>query len=152
MAHETRHVVLRHGTAQATKATKFQIGAIAGQILGAVVGGTAGSIIAQGSNFGLSTYFMKFSREYESQADILGAQMMARAGYNPHEMANMFKTLETAGRQQRARVDERPPEPRQPLAAHRPGSEGCCTRRTTTQRHRGVPARAGTAQGDVAGV
>ena len=97
MAHELAHVALRHGTAQATKGEKFQIGAIAGQILGAVVGGTAGSIIAQGSNFGLSTYFLKYSREYESQADILGAQMLARAGYNPIEMANMFKTLESEG-------------------------------------------------------
>jgi len=97
MAHEMSHVMLRHGTAQATKGEKFQIGAIAGQILGAVVGGTAGSIIAQGSNFGLSTYFMKFSREYESQADILGVQLMARASYNPQSMANMFKTLASEG-------------------------------------------------------
>ena len=97
MAHELSHVLLRHGTAQATKATKYEIGAIAGQILGAVVGGTAGSIIAQGSNFGISTYFMKFSREYESQADILGVQLMARAGYNPQSMANMFRTLAAQG-------------------------------------------------------
>ena len=58
-------VFLRHGTAQATKGEKFQIGAIAGQVLGAIVGGTAGSIIAQGSNFGLSTYFLKFSRAFK---------------------------------------------------------------------------------------
>lgn len=97
MAHELSHVLLRHGTAQATKGEKFQIGAIAGQVLGAIVGGTAGSIIAQGSNFGLGTYFMKFSREYESQADILGVQLMARAGYNPQSMANMFRTLAAQG-------------------------------------------------------
>lgn len=97
MAHEMSHVMLRHGTAQATKGEKFQIGAIAGQVLGAIVGGTAGSIIANGSNLGLSTYFMKFSREYESQADILGVQLMARAGYNPQSMANMFKTLAAQG-------------------------------------------------------
>jgi hypothetical protein len=97
MAHELSHVLLRHGTAQATKATKYEIGAVAGQILGAVIGGAAGSIIAQGSNFGISTYFMKFSREYESQADILGVQLMARAGYNPQSMANMFKTLAAQG-------------------------------------------------------
>ncbi|HTI40564.1 MAG TPA: M48 family metallopeptidase [Vicinamibacterales bacterium] len=97
MAHELSHVVLRHGTAQATKATKYEIGAVAGQILGAIVGGAAGSIIAQGSNFGISTYFMKFSREYESQADILGSQIMARAGYNPVDMANMFHTLAAQG-------------------------------------------------------
>ena len=49
MAHELAHVALRHGTAQATKGEKFQIGAIAGQILGAIVGGGAGNVIAAGS-------------------------------------------------------------------------------------------------------
>jgi Zn-dependent protease with chaperone function len=97
MAHEMSHVALRHGTAQATKGEKFQIGAIAGQVLGAIVGGTAGSVIAQGSQFGLGTYFLKYSREYEKQADILGTQMMARAGYDPRQMANMFKTIESQG-------------------------------------------------------
>src|SRR5882672_6950127 len=97
MAHEMSHVMLRHGTAQAAKAQKFQIGAIAGQVLGAIVGGTAGSIIANGSNIGLSTYFMKFSREYETQADLNGSHVMARAGYDPRHMAEMFKTIESQG-------------------------------------------------------
>jgi beta-barrel assembly-enhancing protease len=97
MAHEISHVALRHGTAQATKGQKFQIGAIAGQVLGAIVGGTAGSVIAQGSQFGLGTYFLKYGREYERQADLLGAQMMARAGYDPRQMANMFRTIEAQG-------------------------------------------------------
>jgi len=97
MAHELSHVILRHGTAQATKGEKFQLGALAGQIVGSIVGGTAGSLIAQGSNFGLSTYFLKYSREYERQADILGAQIMARAGYDPGDMAAMFRTLEAQG-------------------------------------------------------
>ncbi len=94
MAHEIAHVALRHGTAQATKGQKFQIGAVAGQILGAIVGGTTGSVIAQGSQFGLGAYFLKYGREYERQADLLGAQIMARSGYDPREMANMFKTIE----------------------------------------------------------
>jgi beta-barrel assembly-enhancing protease len=97
MAHEIAHVALRHGTAQATKGQKFQIGAIAGQILGAIVGGAAGSVIAQGSQFGLGAYFLKYGREYERQADLLGAQIMARAGYNPREMANMFRTIQAQG-------------------------------------------------------
>jgi len=97
MAHEMAHVALRHGTAQATKGEKFQIGAIAGQVLGAIVGGAAGSIISQGSQFGLGTYFMKYGREYERQADLMGAQIMARAGYDPREMANMFRTIQAQG-------------------------------------------------------
>jgi Zn-dependent protease with chaperone function len=97
MAHEISHVALRHGTAQATKGERFQLGALAGQVIGAVVGGTAGSVIAQGSQFGFGTYFLKFSRAYESQADLLGAQILARAGYDPKQMANMFRTIEKDG-------------------------------------------------------
>src|SRR4051794_1316342 len=94
MAHELSHVALRHGTAQATKATPYAIGQVAGQILGAIVGGTKGQIIAQGSQFGIGTYFMKFSRDYEKQADILGSHIMASAGYDPRDMANVFRTIE----------------------------------------------------------
>ncbi len=97
MAHEIAHVALRHGTAQATKGQKFQIGAIAGQILGAIVGGAAGSVISQGSQFGLGAYFLKYGREYERQADLLGAQIMARAGYDPREMATMFRIIQEQG-------------------------------------------------------
>ena len=97
MAHELAHVVLRHGTAQASKGQKFQIGAIAGQILGAIVGGRTGDVIAQGSQIGLGTYFLKYGREYERQADLLGAQLMARAGYDPRQMATMFQTIERQG-------------------------------------------------------
>jgi Zn-dependent protease with chaperone function len=94
MAHELSHVVLRHGTAQASKATKYEIGTVAGAILGSIVGGGLGQVISQGTQFGLGTAFLRFSREYEQQADIEGAQIMARAGYNPIDMANMFKTIE----------------------------------------------------------
>jgi hypothetical protein len=97
MAHELSHVILRHGTAQATKGQKFQIGAVAGQVLGAIVGGRTGSVIAQGSQFGLGAYFLKFSREYEREADLMGAQIMARAGYDPRQMANMFQTIQKQG-------------------------------------------------------
>jgi Zn-dependent protease with chaperone function len=97
MAHEMSHVALRHGTAQATKATPYAIGQIAGAVLGAIVGGTKGDIISQGTQFGLGTAFLRYSREYEKQADILGSQMMARVGYDPRDMANMFKTIEQEG-------------------------------------------------------
>jgi Peptidase family M48 len=97
MAHEMAHVALRHGTAQASAAQKYQIGAVAGQILGAIIGGTAGSVVAQGSQFGLGVSFLRYSRAYEKDADLLGAQMMARAGYSPVDMANMFRTIEQQG-------------------------------------------------------
>lgn len=94
MAHEVSHVVLRHGTAQASKAGKYQAGQIAGAIFGAIIGGRAGSAIAQTTSFGLGTLFLRYGRDYERQADLLGAQMMARVGYDPRDMANMFRTIE----------------------------------------------------------
>jgi Zn-dependent protease with chaperone function len=97
MAHELSHVVLRHGTAQASKASKYQVGGLAGAVIGAIIGGNVGSIVAQGTQFGLGTAFMRFGREFEKQADLEGAQIMARAGYDPRDMANMFKTIEKQG-------------------------------------------------------
>ena len=94
MAHELAHVLLRHGTANATKAQNAQLGALAGAIAGAVIGGRVGTAVQQGSQFGLGTWLLKYSREYEKQADLLGAQMMARAGYDPNDLARMFETIE----------------------------------------------------------
>ena len=97
MAHELSHVILRHGTAGATKQQPFAIGAIAGAIAGAIIGGNVGQVVAQGTQFGLGTYFLRYSREYEKQADLLGVQMMARAGYNPLDLMHMFQTIEKQG-------------------------------------------------------
>ncbi|MGI8495431.1 MAG: M48 family metallopeptidase, partial [Pyrinomonadaceae bacterium] len=96
MAHELSHVALRHGTAQATKASNptAQLPAIGGAILGAILGGTAGGAIAQAGQVGSAAIITKYSREYETQADILGSQIMARAGYDPNDLANMFRTIE----------------------------------------------------------
>jgi Zn-dependent protease with chaperone function len=97
MAHELSHVILRHGTAGATKEQPFAIGAIAGAIAGAIIGGNVGQVVAQGTQFGLGTYFLRYSREYEKQADLLGVQLMARAGYDPLDLMHMFQTIEKQG-------------------------------------------------------
>jgi beta-barrel assembly-enhancing protease len=99
MAHEISHVALRHGTAQATKSQSpgIALGAIGGAILGAVIGGNAGDLLSQGTQLGLGAYLLKYSREYETQADILGAQILARAGYDPMDLARMFQTIEQEG-------------------------------------------------------
>lgn len=97
MAHELSHVVLRHGTAQASKAAKYEVGQVAGAVLGAIIGGGWGQVVSQGTQFGFGTAFLRFSREYEQQADLQGCHIMARAGYDPREMANMFTTIEKQG-------------------------------------------------------
>jgi len=97
MAHELSHVALRHGTAQATRATKYEIGTLLGAVVGSIIGGNVGSAVAQGTQFGLGTAFLRFSREFERQADLLGSHIMADAGYDPLAMASMFKTIEQQG-------------------------------------------------------
>jgi Zn-dependent protease with chaperone function len=96
MAHELAHVLLRHGTANVTKAQNpwLQLGQVAGAIGGAMVGGAAGSAIAQGSQFGLGTLMLRYGRDFEKQADLLGAQIMSRAGYDPRDLGRMFETIE----------------------------------------------------------
>ncbi|HZI86421.1 MAG TPA: M48 family metallopeptidase [Pyrinomonadaceae bacterium] len=96
MAHEISHVALRHGTAQATKGQKY--GTLAGilGIAGQIIGGPAGAA-AQIAGQGVGVYFLKFSREYETEADILGAQILARSGYDPRDLAAMFQTIERQG-------------------------------------------------------
>jgi Zn-dependent protease with chaperone function len=96
MAHELSHVLLRHGTANATKASNpwLQIGQMAGQIGGGILGGGIGAAVAQGSQFGLGALLLRYSRDYEKQADLLGAQIMAKAGYDPRQLAHMFQTIQ----------------------------------------------------------
>jgi Zn-dependent protease with chaperone function len=94
MAHEISHVVLRHGTAQASKATKYEVGSVLGQIAGAIIGGGWGQVVSGASQFGFGAAFLRFSREYEKQADIEGSHIMAAAGYDPRDMANVFKRIE----------------------------------------------------------
>jgi Zn-dependent protease with chaperone function len=96
MAHEISHVALRHATAQQTKLNNplnqiLGIGAIlGGAILGGQTGAQLGQLIVAGS-------FLRYSRDYETQADILGARIMANAGYDPRDLANMFRTIAEQG-------------------------------------------------------
>ena len=94
MAHELSHVALRHGTAQATKARKYQTGAAVAGILGTIFGGPGLGQVAQAP---FAVAFLRYSREYETEADVLGARIMANAGYDPRDLANMFRTIEAQG-------------------------------------------------------
>jgi predicted Zn-dependent protease len=96
MAHEISHVALRHATAQATEQgrAKNTLGTIGLILGGAILGGQTG---AQLGAMGAAAWMTKYSRKYESQADLLGAQIMARAGYDPRDLANVFQTIAAQG-------------------------------------------------------
>ena len=92
LAHEMAHVALRHGTNQASKAYLAQAGL---GILGGLLGSKSNtsSIVNAVGGFGLNAVFLKFSRDDEYQADATGAEIMAKAGYNPVAMADFFALL-----------------------------------------------------------
>ena len=94
LAHEIAHVAERHGTENATKAYGTQAGV---GLLAQVLAGRnrrAGLPRQIIGSLGLNAAFMKFSRDAENEADRVGAQMMARAGYDPLAMASFFDLLQ----------------------------------------------------------
>jgi Zn-dependent protease with chaperone function len=96
MAHEIAHVALRHATAQATKQSSVgnTLGTLGLILGGAILGGQGG---AQAGAIAAAAWQTKYSRDYETQADYLGSQIMAEAGYDPRDLANMFQTIAREG-------------------------------------------------------
>jgi hypothetical protein len=92
IGHEIGHVVMRHSTNQASKAGLLQ--GIAG-LAGAKGGQVAGIL----TGLGAGLVSMKYSRDAESQADVMGAQILYDSGINPQGMVSFFETLSAeAGR------------------------------------------------------
>ncbi len=97
MGHEMSHVILRHGTNQASKANFLQLPALlAGAVAGK--GSLLGQLAAAGVGLGANSLLLRFSRTDESEADAMGSHLMAEAGYNPIEMARFFEKLNTGSR------------------------------------------------------
>ncbi len=98
MAHELSHVALRHGTNQATKAQAAQTGL---GIFGAIFGGSAGgALLTELGTFTAGGVLLRYSRTAESQADVMGTQVLYDSGYDPRAMAQFFEKLqaETKGK------------------------------------------------------
>lgn len=92
MAHEISHVYMRHATKQASKEemARLPLG-----VVGAMLGGTAGgNLAALGMQITAGSVFLKYSRDAESQADHVGAQIMYDAGYDPYQLALFFAKLD----------------------------------------------------------
>jgi len=93
MAHELSHVALRHGTNQATKAQYAQIGSGIAGIAGGILGGTVGAAASGLGQFAAGSVLLKYSRGAETQADVMGTQVLYDSGYDPRAMAAFFEKL-----------------------------------------------------------
>ncbi len=92
IAHELSHVALRHGTAEATKAQAAQAGV---GIIGAIFGGNAGgALLTELGRFSAGGVLLRYSRTAETQADVVGTQVLYDAGYDPRALAQFFEKIE----------------------------------------------------------
>jgi len=91
MAHEITHVAARHVTKNYTKAQLFNLASI--PLI--FVGGPIGYAVRQGVGLALPMSFLKFTRDAEREADLLGLEYTYRAGYDPQAFVQFFEKLKT---------------------------------------------------------
>jgi Zn-dependent protease with chaperone function len=94
IAHETGHVVMRHGTHQASQMILAQAPL---SILGGMMGQSGnlmGQLAQMGVGFGVNSVLLHNSRSAESQADEVGVYVLYHAGYDPYAMAQFFEIIE----------------------------------------------------------
>jgi predicted Zn-dependent protease len=95
IAHEVGHVYSRHHDERITK----QLGAqgllqVAGALAGARYGEGAANVVTQGGSIAAQTLFLlPNSRDQESEADVVGQQLMARAGFDPRQAVNLWENM-----------------------------------------------------------
>jgi predicted Zn-dependent protease len=95
MGHEVAHALADHGAQRMSAGTLQQLGAVAGNI--AIQDEESRNMFNQAYGIGSSVGVMlPFSRSHETEADRIGLQIMAIAGYNPDEAAELWKRMKAS--------------------------------------------------------
>lgn len=91
MAHEIAHIAARHGTRQATRGQLVNLASIPLIFMG----GWTGYGIRQAASVLIPVTFLKFSRGFEEEADLLGLQYLYKAGYDPTSFVDFFEKIQS---------------------------------------------------------
>ncbi len=92
MGHEVAHALADHGAQRMSAGTLQQLGAVAGNV--AIKDERTRNTFNQAYGLGSTVGVMlPFSRSHETEADRIGLQIMAIAGYNPDEAANLWRRM-----------------------------------------------------------
>jgi len=98
LAHELGHLSQRHYARGQARAEQTQVPAmaamLAGMLIAAAGGGDAGIGVAMGSQAAFIQDRLAYSRRFEQEADRIGLQAMAQAGYDPEAMVRMFRAMQ----------------------------------------------------------
>ena len=93
MGHEIAHALREHARERMGKSAATNIGAnVLAQVLG------AGAIGQQLIGGGAQLLTLKFSREDETEADLVGMELGARAGYNPRAGITLWQKMANANK------------------------------------------------------
>lgn len=94
MAHEIAHALADHGAQRMSAAQLQQLGAVAGSVAVSGRSESTQQIFAQAYGLGTTVGVMlPFSRSHEAEADRIGLTLMAIAGYDPTEAAELWKRM-----------------------------------------------------------
>jgi predicted Zn-dependent protease len=100
LGHEVGHVIARHGNERVSQTSLVQSGLSAVQVmLGADSTGkqTLIGALGLGAQYGI---LMPFGRDQESEADEIGVDLMARAGFDPNESVKLWQNMQQASQGQ----------------------------------------------------
>ncbi len=100
MAHEIAHVAARHATKNMTKQQIWNMASIPLMF----VGGPAGYAIAEIASIAVPMSFLKFSRDSEREADMLGLEYDYAAGYDPQAFIQFFERLKAQEKQKHNKI------------------------------------------------
>jgi predicted Zn-dependent protease len=101
LAHELGHSAARHATRQASRNRLLTAGTMP-----LVLFGIAGIAARQAANLAMPMAFLKFSRQFEAEADLLGLQYLWKAGYDPTASIDLFEAMESTERRQPGSVSK----------------------------------------------
>lgn len=92
MGHEMGHALWEHARERAAKTNLTNIGS---RVIGALLFGQAGEVIGAA---GSSLAALKFSRNDETEADLIGLELAARAGYDPRAGVTLWQKMSQASK------------------------------------------------------
>lgn len=93
LAHEISHVYARHMAKTLEKAKIANVATLIGAMASIFLGGALAQPLMMGAMAAGASTMLKYSRDFEREADALGFKWMVNAGYNPREMMNIFSKM-----------------------------------------------------------
>ncbi|HCX86410.1 MAG TPA: hypothetical protein DG761_00130 [Gammaproteobacteria bacterium] len=106
MAHELGHVAQRHLPRMMDRASRRQLPTTAGILAAILLGGQAGAAAMAATTGAAMSDQLRYNREFEREADVLGLTILTDAGYPAAAMIDFLKRLDQENRLQSAEVPE----------------------------------------------